>query len=835
MTRARGTALVGMEWIGGTAAFVLLASSPAAAQTATFANIDAPADVTVIAARGAPRSVAESAVPVDVIGGDTIRQASPAGDLGQALEQLVSSVNFPRQSNSGVGDAVRAAQLRGLSPDQLLVLVNGKRYHTTSTLALDSKIGRGTAPVDLATLPTGAIARVDVLRDGAGAQYGSDAIAGVIDLGLDRRASGAIADLSYGSNLTAPGAIGRRLRDGATVQAALELGTGLGDGFLTVGGDWSHQQGTDRAGYDRGGYYLSNGSATDPRNTRLLGRRLFKLGDPAASGFHLWYNAETSVAPGLTLYGFGIAQVRRALGSNFFRWPVIVDGDGDDYLPVAQPGGTAGFRPVSVIHDRDGSGTLGLRGAVGGWRVDGSVTYGANAIDDDLRESVNYSLGAASPTRFHLTSLRSDQLVGDLDLTRDYEVGLAVPLTVSGGIELRQERWRAGPGDPASYAVGPLADPAMLGLQPGAQAGPGLTPEDARRVARSVAAGYVETSTETLPGITVDLAARAERYSDAGAALAGKAAWRAALGHGVALRGSVSNSFRAPALAQRGLSSTTLGFGAGGQLRRIATLAVDSPAARALGAAPLRAERSLNLSGGIVAAPAAGLRLTLDLFQIQVRRRLTLSERFDLTALDEAARAALGLERYDAINFFTNAVDLRTRGIEATGEQRLALGAARLTLSAGYSYAASAIRRVAAPPPQLAAHGISGALVGLEEANTLDGAAPRDKLILGAELGREPWSAMLRATRFGAVTHQFDFGAGDTPSQRFAARWSLDAEWSFSLSPRLRLAVGGINLADAYPAPSGDAINGAGNLAYDPLSPIGVNGRYLYARGRIAF
>lgn len=262
---------------------------------------------------------------------------------------------------------------------------------------------------------------------------------------------------------------------------------------------------------------------------------------------------------------------------------------------------------------------------------------------------------------------------------------------------------------------------------------------------------------------------------------------------------------------------------------------MDSPAARALGAAPLRAERSLNLSGGIVAAPAAGLRLTLDLFQIQVRRRLTLSERFDLTALDEAARAALGLERYDAINFFTNAVDLRTRGIEATGEQRLALGAARLTLSAGYSYAASAIRRVAAPPPQLAAHGISGALVGLEEANTLDGAAPRDKLILGAQLGREPWSAMLRATRFGAVTHQFDFGAGDTPSQRFAARWSLDAEWSFSLSPRLRLAVGGINLADAYPAPSGDAINGAGNLAYDPLSPIGVNGRYLYARGRIAF
>ena len=825
--------------LGGIATIFLAAGSGTAiaqADDAPAGPDPADSEITVIGTRAPNRSVLDSPVPIDVIRGDAIRQAGATGELAQSLQQLVPAFNFPRQSNSGVGDTVRAAQLRGLSPDQVLVLVNGKRYHPTSTPALDTKIGRGTAPVDLNTLPINGVGRLDVLRDGAGAQYGSDAIAGVINIGLDRMDHGVAAGVTYGQTVTEPGAIGRTLHDGRTVTADVKFGTRLGqDGFLTVGGDYTHQQGTNRAGFDQGGQFLSNGSYTDPRNDAFFGRRLFKVGDPRVDGGHLWYNAETRVGEGLTLYSFGIGHVRRSIGANFFRWPVIVDGNGDDYLPPAQPGGTAGFRPESVVRNRDVSVTAGLRGELGGWKIDGSVTYGRNWIDYRIRDSVNYSLGADSPNRFLLSKVRSDQLVANLDLSRGYDVGLASPVTVSGGLEFRRETWHSRPGDPASYAVGPLADPASLGLQPGAQAGPGLTPDDARYRDRNVIAGYAEVSAELLPTVLADIAGRVEHYSDAGTAVAGKGALRWEFTPGFAVRGSVSNSFRAPGLAQRGASATSLNFGEGGALRRVSTLPVDSAAARALGARNLRPERSFNLSGGVTAAPITGLRLSVDVFRILINNRITLSERFDLSGLTPDQRAALGLATYDAINFFTNAVDLKTRGIEAVADYRRSFGETKVSLSASYSYAKSSIRRVDAAPPQLAANGIAGGLIGLEETNTLENAAPRDKVILSADASRGPVSGLVRGTRYGSVVRVFDFGGGFAPRQRFGAQWSLDAELSYAVTSALTLSVGGTNLADNYPPRSMEDINGAGNLAYDVLSPIGINGRYLYARGRVTF
>lgn len=810
-------------------------TEPAASGTAGELNEATDQSVIIVTGtRGAARTVLDSPVPVDVLTGTDVAQAASIGETAQALQNLAPSLNFPRQSNSGAGDTVRAAQLRGLSPDQTLVLVNGRRYHPTSTPNLDTKVGRGTTPVDLNTIPVNAIGRVEVLRDGAGAQYGSDAIAGVINIGLERLRDGGSIGISYGLNVTRPGAIDESVRDGKTTVIDAKFGTRLGaDGFLTVGGDYIWQQGTNRAGFDEGGNFLTNGSYSDPRNAPFFGERLFKVGDPRVRSGHLWYNAEAPTG-GVTLYSFGILHQRKAEGANFFRWPVIVDGNGNDYLPPNLPDGLNGFRPVSLVRNRDISLTAGVRTDAAGWTIDGSVTYGRNWISYRLRDSINYSLGSNSPNRFLLSKVRSDQLTGNLDATRALELGLFKPATLALGAEIRRESWKSTPGDPASYAVGPLADPASLGLQPGAQAGPGLTPDDARDLDRTVLAAYAELSADLAESLFADIAGRVERYSDAGTSVAGKAALRYEFTPGFAIRGSVSNSFRAPTLGQLGVSSTSLTFGSGGALRRVSTLPVDSPAGRALGIRDLKAEKSFNLSAGITANPVRGLRLSVDAFRILIDDRITLSERFDLTGLTPAQRTTLGLGTFDAINFFTNAVDLRTRGVEAVADYRTQLLGGDLGLNAAWSYAKNDIRRVKSPPAQLAQFNIPGGLIGLEERNTLTTAVPRTKLILGADWTNQTLDGLVRVTRFGAVTRVFDFGGGFTPIQRNPAQWSLDAEVGYTLG-KLRLSVGGNNLTDNYPDRSIPDINGAGNLAYDILSPIGVNGRFLYARARLGF
>ena len=821
-----------------------LATAPASAQTSPTAQpvtatdqADEPADpdlIVVTGVRGANRTVLDSPVPIDVLAGADVAQAASVGETAQALQNLTPSLNFPRQSNSGAGDTVRAAQLRGLSPDQTLVLVNGRRYHTTSTPNLDTKIGRGTTPVDLNTIPVNAIGRVEVLRDGAGAQYGSDAIAGVINIGLERLRQGGSVGISYGLNVTRPGAIDENLRDGKTTVIDAKLGTGLGEnGFLTVGGDFIWQQGTNRAGFDDGGNFLTNGSYSDPRNFPFFGQRLFKVGDPRVRSGHLWYNAE-ALTGDLTLYSFAILHRRKAEGANFFRWPVIRDGNKNNYLPPQLPDGLNGFRPVSVVNNRDVSFTAGARTNLGEWKVDGSVTYGRNWISYRLRDSINYSLGANSPNRFLLSKVRSDQLVGNLDFSRPLDLGLFRPAILAIGAELRRENWKSSAGDPASYAVGPLADPSSLGLQPGAQAGPGLTPEDARKLDRTVVAAYAELSADLTENVFADIAGRIERYSDAGTSVAGKAALRWEFATGYALRGSISNSFRAPTLGQLGASSTSLTFGSGGQLRRVSTLPVDSAAGQALGIRDLTPEKSFNLSVGFTANPIRGLRLSLDAFRILVDDRVTLSERFDLTGLTPVQRTALGLGSFDAINFFTNAVDLKTRGIEAVADYRTRAFGGDLGVNAAWSYAKNDIRQVKSPPSELAQFGIPGGLIGIEERNTLTSAVPRSKLIFGADWSNAKLDGLVRLTRFGSVTRVFDFGGGFTPIQRNPSQWSVDSEVGVKVG-KLRLSVGGNNLLDNYPDQSIPDINGAGNLAYDILSPIGVNGRYLYARARLGF
>ena len=793
-------------------------ASPAADPPRTpAATLD---DIVVTGTRVLDRTSLTSPVPVDVLTAeDLVRAGALGGELGQALQTVAPAFNFPRQSNSSGADHVRAAQLRGLSPDQTLVLVNGKRRHTSAVVNTDSKIGRGTTPVDFNTIPINAIKRIEVLRDGAGAQYGSDAIAGVINIILDDRPSGIESSLSYGVNHTRFEPIGQTLNDGHTWVADAKAGLPFGDGgFLSFGTQYQHRQATNRSGFDS----LAFANTTPPTpNLALLNERLYRPGDPDASDLGFWYNARRPLEGGPALYSFATYADRQSLGAAFFRYP-----DSSDNILSIYP---TGYRPETTGHNHDLSLVFGARSDAGALSWDGSLSYGRNAFDYGVRHSLNPSLDVASPTSFHLADFIFDQLTANADLVRHVPLSaFAQPLNLAVGAEFRHERFQTRAGDPTSYAAGPRSD-----LFLGAEAGPGLQPQDEANATRSVASAYADLSASVTEPWFVDLAARYEHYDDFGSAVAGKLSTLYALTPRLALRAAVSNSFRAPSLSQLGYRFTTTGFGNGGALVQVLTLPVSSPVAIALGARPLEAEKSVNLSAGITLTPADGTSLTLDAFTIKIKHRITLSSNLggsNSSAIAQFVQTNFNLAGVQAVNYFTNAADTRTRGVDLVGSLSAPAAGGTLRLSLGYTYAKTSIDGLAATPQQLINLQSPDPLVGLEEQNTLTDAAPRTKALLTATWSSRDWTVLGRLIRYGSAVRQFDFGGGFAPRQEYGAKSQLDAEVEYRLTPRLGVALGGSNLLDRYPDLSSSDINYAGNLPYDVLSPIGMNGAYFYAR-----
>jgi iron complex outermembrane receptor protein len=759
-----------------------------------------------------PRTALDTPAPVDVVGADRLQSAAAAGgELGAALQATVPSFNLPRQSNSGPADVVRAAQLRGMSPDQVLVLVNGKRRHTTSVVNLESKQGRGSTPVDFNAIPVSAIKRVEVLRDGAGAQYGSDAIAGVINVILDDARSGAEFTALYGSYVTSFEPTNQDITDGETVTATAEGAIPLGaNGFIRFGGEFKDRGATNRAGFDTLPFFEDQG----PANRATIGRRNYRPGDSKVTDVNLWANAEIGFGGDRTGYGWVTFNDRDALGAAFFRYPVS-SGNVRAIFPN-------GYRPDTTGANTDIAVTGGVRGALGGWSTDFSISYGRNEYDFGLNRSLNPSLGAQSPTSFNLAGYAYDQLSLNIDAFRTLgDFGFHSPLTLATGIEHRREGYQTSPGDPASYQAGPV-----VGAPIGAQAGPGLRPQDAVDLDRSSTSLYAELSTDVTEALFVDAALRYENYSDFGDALVGKLVGRLSLADGFALRASASTSFRAPSLAQTGFRFAVTSFGAGGRLTTINTLAPNDPIARALGARDLDAETSTNLGLGFTWIPLPELSISVDGFQIDVDDRITLSERVDVPA---ALAARLGWPEVTAANFFTNAVDTRTKGVDLVVSYGRDLAGGDLNLSAAYNWSETEIRRVRPGA-------VPGAvLLGVEERNTLVDAAPKDKVVLAGEWQGERFGVTSRAIRYGETRRVFNFGGGFEPDQTYGAKWQLDLEGSFRLTEQVTFAIGANNLLDEYPDRSSDLINYFGNFPYDVISPIGFNGRFVYARTKVTF
>lgn len=807
---------------GACALLFLAVPAVLAQQSSVETALELPA--VAVAGRVVERNELQGTSAVDVIEATELRDAAAVGgELGEALELLLPSFNFPRQSNSVTSDHIRSAQLRGLSPDQVLVLVNGQRWHTSAVVNDNTKIGRGTSAFDFNTIPVSAVKRVEILRDGAGAQYGSDAIAGVINIVLDDTASGGRLDASAGLHHTRVGAIDRSITDGETLRLAYSQGVTTGAGGFRFGVELLAREPTDRSGFDRVSPFIPQ----TPANLAFRGQRTHRLGDPETREVKGWFNGEWPDADG-AWYAFGTLAARDTEGAAVYRYP-----DSDQNVPALYPDG---FRPTTLGENLDYGVTAGRRHPLGEWSLDASAGFGRNRFEFGVRNSLNPSLGPDSPTRFDSGTFEFHQARVGIDAAREFDVaGAASPLGVLIGAQFRHEAFDSEAGDPASYAIGdyrfpdPLAN--LVGLpEIGAQGAQGLSPDDAADIDRQVVGLFAEASIEPVQALTFDVAARVEDYSDFGTTFDGKLGGRFEVDPALTLRASLGTSFRAPSLTQVGWSRRDNTFGPNGERISSRLVRAGSPLARGLGFEDLEEETAVSGSIGIAGRFPSGFYYALDAFRIDVDDRITLSEALQDPGLIGAVQQLPGGEGVESISVFTNAVDTRTRGVELVTGYSTRWAEWRLELDGRYAYSRTRVRSINAPPPAVQAISDGVALIGVEEINTIETATPDHRAMVQAQVERGAWRGLLRARYADSVERVFSFAR-----QTFGAETAFDAELGWRSAGGLQLAVGAQNLFDERIERSNPSNDFFGNFAYDVLHPVGVNGRYLYARVGIDF
>jgi iron complex outermembrane receptor protein len=778
-------------------------------------------EVVVVGTRTIGHSVDESLAPIDLVLPDAIRRsASLPGEVGAALQSLVPSFSLPRQSNSNFADIVRPAQLRGLSPDQVLVLVNGKRRHTTATLTTESKLGKGTSPVDFNSIPVGAIQRIEVLRDGAGAQYGSDAIAGVINVVLKNASQGGQATATFGQNRTDFKPTGESVNDGDTLFASVNSGFSLGSGFLNLTAEYRDRDQTLRSGPDQIPFFENQ----TPPNLALLGTQTHKAGDGPIEDILFSFNSAFDVNDSVELYSFGGYAHRTGEGANFFRYP-----DSFANVPSIFPDG---YIPVLEATNDDLSLAAGVRGTLASdWTWDASAVYGSNDFDHDVTNSLNVSLGDASPTSFNIAEYKLSQLALRFDMSRPIEVsGFANPVNLAWGLEYRTETYETKAGDPESYIAGPI-----IGAPIGTQSGSGLQPSETVDEDRDATSLYVDLESNLTDKFQLGVAGRFEDYSDFGSSVNGKLSARYELTPALAVRSTIGTGFRAPSLTQAFFRGSTTSFGTGGQLEQVLNLPTDDPIAILLGATDLEPEESVSYNLGLVFRTEGGFGLTVDFYRVDIDNRITLSERIGGQAVTDFIDNSLGIPGVLGVRFFTNAVDTQTDGYDIVADYSFDLGGGSLALSAAYNKSETEVTHVDPNPAVLDSLGVDAVLFGVEEQNTLETAFPDDKLIFTAQWTSERWSILGRATRWGEATRVFNFGGGFPPPETYGSEWGIDVDVEFDVTKQFAVAIGANNVLDEYPDLSSADINFFGNLPYDVLQPITFNGAFYYLRTTYSF
>jgi iron complex outermembrane receptor protein len=829
-------------------ALVLLA--PVTAHAADALATEAPAtntDIIVTGTRTTGTRAADSAAPIEIIGNSTF-QAVGQQDLTQVLAQSLPSLNF-QAFGGDTANLTLSAALRGLSPNDSLVLVNGKRRHFTANLAVDSGSPySGSAATDFSFIPTAEIAHIEVLQDGAAAQYGSDAIAGVINIILK--------NADHGGSWTATG--GQYYKgDGKTAATALNLGFKLGSrGFINLTGEYKFHDFSQRGGADYRVYssWAANavaaaGLAANPDTPNVN----HIVGDARYTLYNVDFNAGYDLTDDVHAYAFGGYGNRTAYSYENYRAANKITGQTSTSATVVPF--PAGFNPLEGLREEDFQFTAGLKGTVSGWNWDLSQTYGRDSDAISTINSGNASLyqelqlqsatAIAPQTNFYVGSLINSEWVSDLDVTRDFEVGFAKPITLAFGGQYRYDRYEVQAGEPNSY----------LGTSGGASANPGIEPIDAGVHGRKGYAGYIDVAIQPTNAFKIDLAGRYEHYSDFGSVWTGKATARYDISPAFALRGTVSNGFRAPTLAEEYYTSVNVSpTSVSGQIQ------ANSVAAQGLGFTNLKPEKSTNYSVGFIAHPVSRLQITADAYDIELRNRVVGTS---VVAVNNgviwspAAYAALnslgvngqGGVTTESVALYTNGANTRTRGVEATASYPTDFGAAgKIDWTVGFNY--NTTKATALPNLPLAVQNSTYNQIQLLTPSALSAlttATPKVKSILNALYTNGRFSLNLRETIYGnASLWVSQNGTGNSASdpssalERTGTAAITDINVGYKVTPSIRFDIGANNVFD-HKAPTRPLYNGTpadGSAVLNApigITPWGINGGYYYAKATFTF
>jgi iron complex outermembrane receptor protein len=796
----------------------------------------------VTGTRSSDHRARESASPISVVSSATLKQAGTP-DLAGALTRVYPSINLETQA--GNADALTSSlQMRGLNPNHVLILVDGIRRHTTSNIQTYGGVTFGSTPVDINMIPASAVDHIEVLEDGASAQYGSDAIAGVINIITKKKSSGGNVSVSTGGNAVNG--------DGFTAQIDADAGMKLGsDGYIHVSGQVAHRALSVIKTIDHrfienqapAGALTSIGytgtTAVDPYSNKVSNVP-YEQRESAALTFGKPLGGD------IELYGSATYAHRYGASPQQYRLPTVAS--------TIYPNG---FTPIDANRENDYAVSMGLRGNdfLGfAWNL--ASTFGKDSIKLIAKDNINLGMlqstcvnSASNPgsiyasdegcgyakTTFFLKQFMTSQWDNKLDFVRKFDLPLDIPLTFAFGAEHRLEAYKLTAGEPASYQVG------------GTQAIAGLTPKNAGSWKRTIWAGYIDADFKLTPHWSVDLAGRIEDYSDSGQTKNGKVSTRYDFSKRLAIRGTVSNGFRAPTLAEQHFSSATANPTSAGGL-----LPASSAAAQQLGATPLRPERSTSYSAGLVVEPLRGLHVEIDAYQIDIRNRIVRSNAIvGQSAVDALAQFGFNVPSTIAlnnvsVNYLTNGADTRTQGLDIKADYTFDLGdMGQLALTASANLNRTNIAHLAT--------GTNGSpLLNAQSISLFTTEYPGSKIVLNANWTRGKWSVNLRESRYGSTTGLLtyqDWATGTCPdgsAQRYSttcfgtfrngAHLLTDLEIGYKISSKIQASLGANNLFSVRPTTLPTELQYNGVYKYDQYSSsIPMTGGYYYGRISVNF
>jgi len=803
MRHMKKTRLWAALWTAG--AFGAMAIAPVAVRADDAAPGDAPAatgekkevteleSISVVGSRRFGRtSDTETPVPVDILPMDKAATQGPQFDLSQTLQYTAPSFTSTRQTGADNADLIDSAALRNLGSDQTLVLVNGKRHHTTALVNLFGARNRGATGTDLNTIPLMAIDRVEILRDGAAAQYGSDAIAGVMNIVLKKN-TGCEGVVGYGQYSRGDGE-----NDLATAYCGFSVGNG---GSIGITGEWLDRGRSDRS--DKG----------DPRI----------IGDTKTENRTLFLNGEVPFGQAAHFYFTGGVQDRDASSAAFAR-----GGVGSDAIPSRNSEAMYpdGFVPFITGDVKDRYAIAGMWTMLGDWRTDLSQTYGYSELDNTIKHTLNASIAnldlenggqGISANQFKAGGFSFRQYTTNLDFSKFYD-SVYQGMNVAFGLEHRNENYQIFAGEPGSYID---ADGVGEGGNAGSQGFPGFQPGDATDKTRNSWSAYGDVELDFTSRFTTDFAVRYEDYSDFGSTTTGKIAAGFKATDDLLLRGSVSTGFRAPSLQQRYFSSTITDFISGVPVDVV--IAPNGGAiAKAAGFPALKEEKSTSYTLGFTWKPTDNVNVTLDGYRIDNADRIVLSGRFDTS--DPTIGSILDQLGVGQAQFFANAVDTKTQGINLTISHNTALWDGDLTTFFAFNHGTTNVEAIHTPP---ALAGREDVFLSDRERLFIENGAPSSKAVLGFDWARGKWDTNVKFIYFGPM-ELGTFSGPPVPNQHYSAKTSADASVSYSFTENTKLTIGGSNLFDVFPTRQ-DPNETDNGFKYESVQ-FGLNGAAYYIR-----